>query len=73
MTTVYTKESSISREHARKILASIGESIENYGDSLTDWYLCWDADGGEYLHRGGDDEPTAQNDGTLSWVSMGSF
>lgn len=68
MTTTYTRESSISREHARKIQTDLGRA-EEY-DPLTDYYLCWDAAGGEYLHRGGDDEPLASNDGTMSWVSI---
>ncbi len=68
MTTTYTKESSISEEKARAILTSLG-CEDDYCSG--DWFLCWDADGREYLALWGIDEPVAENRGTTSWASPG--
>jgi hypothetical protein len=65
MATTYKKEYSISREHARKILASIGRAAD-YTEGA-DYCLCEDADGGEHLHRQGDDESLATNGTSMSW------
>lgn len=64
-----TRESSIGREKARAILASLGRADEF--DPDTDYYLATDADHREYLTEAGQDEPIARNTGTTSWASPG--
>lgn len=62
-----TRETSISRELALAILTALDRSEE--WDRLNDYYLCWDAEGREYLWLGGDDEPLAENRSTTSWIA----
>jgi hypothetical protein len=60
------RESSISREHARKILASLNR-LDEY-DPLNDYYLVTD-ENGEHLWIGGMDQPEATNADNMSWYT----
>ncbi len=64
---LYKRETPIDKVKAKAICRETGaEYIVGQ-----DYYICEDADGVEYLHGWGDDEPTAINTGTTSWFSPG--
>jgi len=63
----YVRESSIGRERARQILEGAG--LGDLYDADSDYYLSWDADGGEYLTEWGQDAPLCRNNTTTSWIS----
>jgi hypothetical protein len=69
MSATTTTETAISTEKAEAILAHVGET-ESF-DGGADYYLASDAEGREYIIRGGDDEPIARNLGSTSWSSPG--
>ena len=63
------RESSISREKARSVLASLGRADE--WDESQDYYLAFDPDGGEFLRGYGYDDALAENKSNTSWTSPG--
>jgi hypothetical protein len=60
------KESSISRERARAILAAAGQA-EDY-DPQGDYWVCTDSDGREWLTCWGMDQPMIENHTSMSWL-----
>jgi hypothetical protein len=67
-----TTQTSISREHARKILERAGWDEESIEDELgrgTDYWLDTDEDGEESLIAYGEEEPVAVNGSRMSWLN----
>ena len=60
-------ETSISRERAKRILSTL-DRLDLYSPG-GDYYLLTTDDGCEHLTEWGQEEPLAQNTGTLSWLS----
>ena len=67
---VPVRETSISREKARRIMEECdGAAVEDF-DPAGDYYLAWDAQGREALIVAGRDpaRPEAWNHTTMSWL-----
>jgi hypothetical protein len=66
------RETSVSRERARKILERAGWNEKEIKDEMsrgTDYWLQTDDDGDEHLVAYGEDEPVATNMERMSWLS----